>query len=163
VSRWAASRNTNPIKLNGPIYNFTATTVVCLRGPQRIPCPSQVLAQAKHDLSDPPANYVDAAAKLFHDATPILICHDGMSVARDRYSNVHLSRLDGDAVVQEPVQDKAFGKKKAVVAYMELENKLVDSETVDLLYRSNLSEIPIWVRVFLPLASWVRPWPSGST
>ena len=31
---------------------------------------------------------------------------------------------EGDAVVQEPINDETFGKKKAVVAYMELKNEL---------------------------------------
>jgi hypothetical protein len=84
VSRWrATSRSTNPIRLvNGQSTVSFATTVVRLRGLQRIPYPSQLLAQLKHDLSDLsnvvelPANNVDTAAKLFHDATPILMCHD---------------------------------------------------------------------------------------
>jgi hypothetical protein len=108
---------------------------------------NEFLAQLQHDLSDlsrvvdPPANYVDATAKLFQAATPIYASEHERGEAMCH----HLNRLLGgvkleyfvqvpeekskifaesDAfVVQETIQDETFGKK-AVVTYMELKNEL---------------------------------------
>ena len=108
---------------------------------------NESLARLKHDLNDisklvePPANFLDATAKLFLAAIPIY----GSERERGEAMYSHLSRLqgaslnlfvqvpeqmsnkksaEGDVVVQEPMQDEAFGEKKAVVAYMELKNEL---------------------------------------
>ena len=126
-----------------PIYNGRP---VHRRGPPVVVY-NESLAQLKHDLSDlsnvaePHANFVGAAAKFFNTATPI---YDS---ERDRGDTIfsHLNRLlgadldlsvqvpdvkskrksaEGDAAVQEPIKDETFGKKKAVVAYIELKNEL---------------------------------------
>jgi len=108
---------------------------------------NESLAQLKHDLSDltnvvePDANHVDSTAKLFSTATQI---YDSERERGDAMYG-HLSRLLGanlnlsvqvpdvkskrksteaDAVVQEPIKDETFGKKKAVLAYIELKNEL---------------------------------------
>jgi hypothetical protein len=108
---------------------------------------NESLAQLKHDLSDlsrvidPPANYVDATAKLFRAATPIYARERERGEAMYQHLNPLLGvkleqhvqvpeenssrkSAEGDALVQETIQDEIFGKKKAVVVYIELKNEL---------------------------------------
>jgi hypothetical protein len=137
IEKYKSEQSKRPI-FNGRPYNR--------RGPP-VAIYNESLAQLKHDLGDlssvvgPPANYVDTTAKLFLAAIPIYASE------RERGEAIysHLSRLlganlefsvqvpegksnkksaEGDAVVQEIIQDETFGKKTAVVAYMELKNEL---------------------------------------
>ena len=108
---------------------------------------NESLAQLKHDLSDlsrvvdPLANYVDATAKLLHAATPIYALereraeamyhhlNSLLGVKLEQYVQVpggssNRKSAEGDALVQETIQDEIFGKKKAVVVYIELKNEL---------------------------------------
>lgn len=108
---------------------------------------NESLAQLKHDLSDlsrvvdPPANYVDATAKLFRAATPIYATeHERgeamfhhlnplLGVKLERYvqvpeENSNRKSAEGDALVRETIKDEMFGEKKAVLVYIELKNEL---------------------------------------
>jgi hypothetical protein len=105
------------------------------------------LAKLKHHLNDlsrlpePPSNYVGVSAKLFRAAIAIYASERERGEAMYRYftqlfgiqldqhvqvleENFKRQSAEGDVLVQETIQDKTYGEKKAVVTYMELENEL---------------------------------------
>jgi hypothetical protein len=137
VEKYESKQTKRPIYNGRPLYRSGPPVVIY----------DKSLAQLEHDLTDlsdvvePPAKHVETTAKLFCAAAPI---YDSQRERREAMYG-HLSRLlgaslshsvqepevksnkysaEGGAVVQELIRDETFGKKNAVVAYIELNNEL---------------------------------------
>jgi hypothetical protein len=126
-----------------PIYNGRP---IELHGPP-VEIYDETLAKLKHDLSDlsnapkPSTDYIVQTANLFHASAPIynseplrtkavygllrwLLGADiRLSVKASEDKSNRLT-TEGDGAICETLEDVSYGKKTAVVAYLELKNEL---------------------------------------
>jgi hypothetical protein len=126
-----------------PIYNGRP---IELHGPP-VEIYDETLARLKRDLSDlsiapePSADYIVRTANLFHASAPIysseplrtkavyeiiqwLLAADiRLSVKASEEKSIKLT-TEGDGAILETLEDVSYGKKTAVVAYLELKNEL---------------------------------------